>query len=91
MGVAYGSDVKKVEQLLIDCAIAEKGVLKSPEPFVMFNDFGDSSLDFGIYFFVRDSFVDPRIKSNLRFAIDAAFRKNNVTIPSRPSLASVTL
>jgi small-conductance mechanosensitive channel len=61
----------------------------------MFNDFGDSSLNFGIYFFVRDSFAEPRIKSALRFAIDKAFRENGVTIPfpqrdlhiiSRPSV-----
>ncbi|SCY16497.1 Mechanosensitive ion channel [Nonlabens sp. Hel1_33_55] len=81
VGVSYGSDVRKVERLLIECAKAEKAILKSPEPFVMFNNFGDSSLDFGIYFFIRDSFVDLRIKSNLRFAIDAAFRENGVTIP----------
>jgi len=81
VGVSYGSDVRKVEELLIQCAKAEKSVLKSPEPFVMFNDFGDSSLDFGIYFFIRDSFTDPRIKSNLRFAIDQAFRENGITIP----------
>ncbi|BAO54015.1 mechanosensitive ion channel family protein [Nonlabens marinus] len=81
VGVAYGSDVRKVEKLLIECAKAEKSILKSPEPFVMFNNFGDSSLDFGIYFFIRDSFTDPRIKSNLRFAIDQAFRDNNITIP----------
>lgn len=81
VGVSYGSDLRKVERLLIECAKAEKTILKSPEPFVMFNNFGDSSLDFGIYFYVRDSFTDPRVKSSLRFAIDKAFRENDVTIP----------
>jgi small-conductance mechanosensitive channel len=81
VGVAYGSDVRKVEQLLLKCAKAEKTILKSPEPFVMFNNFGDSSLDFGLYYFVRDSFTDLRVKSNLRFAIDQIFRENNITIP----------
>ncbi len=81
VGVAYGSDVRKVEQLLIECASAEEAILKSPEPFVMFNNFGDSSLDFGLYFYIKDSFTDPRIKSNLRFAIDKAFRDHNITIP----------
>jgi small-conductance mechanosensitive channel len=81
VGVAYGSDTKKVERVLLDCADSQKGILKSPEPFVMFNNFGDSSLDFGIYFYVKDSFTDPRIKSNLRFAIDQAFRENQITIP----------
>jgi len=81
VGVAYGSDVRLVEKILLECANSSKAILKSPEPFVMFNNFGDSSLDFGVYFFVTDSFIDPRIKSDLRFAIDKAFRENNVTIP----------
>ncbi|MEN8817146.1 MAG: mechanosensitive ion channel domain-containing protein [Nonlabens sp.] len=81
VGVAYGSDTALVEKILIQCAREQKGILKSPEPFVMFNDFGDSSLNFGVYFFIRDAFTDPRIKSSLRFAIDKAFRENQITIP----------
>lgn len=81
VGVAYGSDTSLVKNILIECAMQQRGILKSPEPFVMFNDFGNSSLDFGIYFFVRDSFTDPRVKSELRFAIDAAFRANKISIP----------
>ncbi|MFT6097029.1 MAG: small-conductance mechanosensitive channel [Nonlabens sp.] len=81
VGVAYGSDTELVEKILVKCATEQKGILKSPEPFVMFNDFGDSSLNFGIYFFIRDPFTDPRIKSALRFAIDKAFRENEIRIP----------
>ena len=36
---------------------------------------------FGVYFFINDSFVDPRIKSEIRFRIDEEFRKNNISIP----------
>lgn len=81
VGVRYGSDTELVRKTLIDCAMKQKGILKSPEPFVMFNDFGDSALIFGVYFFVANSFTDPRVKSELRFAIDKAFRENNITIP----------
>jgi small-conductance mechanosensitive channel len=81
VGIAYGSDTELVEKILVKCAMQQKGILKSPEPFVMFNDFGDSSLNFGVYFFIRDPFTDPRIKSALRFAIDKAFRENEITIP----------
>jgi small-conductance mechanosensitive channel len=56
-------------------------VLKSPKPFVLFEDFGDSALIFSIYFFISDSFVDPRIKSEIRFTIDELFRTNEITIP----------
>ncbi len=81
VGVAYGSDVKLVEKLLLECVDHQKGVLKSPKPFVMFEDFADSSLNFGVYFFIGDSFVDPRIKSDIRFSIDAKFKENEITIP----------
>jgi small-conductance mechanosensitive channel len=81
VGVAYGSDTEKVRDLLIECASNQRGILKSPEPMVLFSDFGQSSLDFQLYFFVRDSFTDPRIKSDLRFTIDKSFREHKITIP----------
>ncbi|WP_442844686.1 mechanosensitive ion channel family protein [Leeuwenhoekiella sp. H156] len=81
VGVAYGSDTALVRKLLLECAAKQNGILKSPKPFVLFEDFGDSSLNFGIYFFINDSFSDPRIKSELRFRIDEQFRANKVTIP----------
>ncbi|TVZ51876.1 mechanosensitive ion channel family protein [Dokdonia sp. Hel_I_53] len=81
VGVAYGSDTRKVEKILLKCVDDHKEILKHPKPFVLFENFGDSSLDFGVYFFVRDSFVDPRIKSSIRFAIDDRFRESGITIP----------
>lgn len=81
VGVAYGSDTAKVKELLLESVAKQAGVLKSPKPFVLFENFGDSSLDFGIYFFINDSFTDPRIKSEIRFTIDMLFREHNVTIP----------
>lgn len=81
VGVAYGSDTRLVEKVLLQCAAKQKGVLKKPAPLVLFKNFGDSSLDFSLLFYVNDSFGDPKIKSDLRFAIDLAFRENNITIP----------
>ncbi|AEE20003.1 mechanosensitive ion channel-like protein [Dokdonia sp. Hel_I_63] len=81
VGVAYGSDTRQVEKILLECAVAHPEILKHPKPFALFENFGDSSLDFGLYFFVRDSFVDPRIKSALRYAIDDRFRESGITIP----------
>ncbi len=79
--VAYGSDTELVKKILLDCADKQNGVLKSPTPFVFFEDFGDSALFFGVYFFIHDSFVDPRIKSEMRFKIDKEFRENGISIP----------
>jgi small-conductance mechanosensitive channel len=81
VGVAYGSDTRQVERLLLESVAKQKGVLKSPKPFVLFEDFGDSALIFSIHFFINDSFVDPRIKSEIRFRIDNLFRENQITIP----------
>ncbi|MFT5863522.1 MAG: small-conductance mechanosensitive channel, partial [Flavobacteriales bacterium] len=81
VGVAYGSETVKVTELLLGCVVNQKGVLKNPKPFVLFENFGDSALEFGVYFFINNSFIDPRIKSDIRYAIDAAFREGDITIP----------
>jgi len=81
VGVAYGSDVEKVRLILLECAKEQKGILKKPEPFVLFEDFGDSALMFGLHFYVSDSFVDPKVKSELRFKINDKFKLNDITIP----------
>ena len=81
VGVAYGSNVELVTRLLEEAVLERTGVLKNPKPFVLFEDFGDSALLFSINFFINDSFSDPRIKSDIRYAIDRKFRANNVTIP----------
>ena len=81
VGVAYGSDVKKVKELLLESVDKHVKVLKNPKPSVMFNDFGDSALIFEVNFFVRDSFRVEKIQSDIRFRIDSIFRENNITIP----------
>ena len=81
VGAAYGSDTERVEAILLECAREQTGIVKKPEPFVLFEDFGDSALVFSLNFFVTDSFVDPKIKSQLRFKIDHKFRINNISIP----------
>ncbi len=81
IGVAYGSDVQLVTKILEEVVQNQRGVLKNPKPFVLFEDFGDSALLFSLNFFISDSFTDPRIKSEIRYKIDAEFRKNNVVIP----------
>ena len=81
VGVAYGSDVELVTRLLEESVSEHKKVLKKPVPFVLFNDFGDSALMFSINYFINDSFVDPRIKSDIRYSINRKFKENNVTIP----------
>ncbi len=81
VGVAYGSDVELVRQILIDNAKRHKAVLKQLEPFVLFEDFGDSALQFQLYFSIKESFVANLVKSDLRFSIFKAFKEHNIDIP----------
>ncbi|NKB55396.1 MAG: mechanosensitive ion channel [Alphaproteobacteria bacterium] len=81
VGVAYGSDTAKVEQLLLDAAKGNPKVASWPEPFVLFNNFGDSSLDFELRCYCQNVFDTIRGASELRFAIDRAFRKEGIVIP----------
>ena len=81
VGVAYGSDVQLVSKLLLQAVEEQKGILKQPKPFVLFDDFGDSALLFTVHFHIHDVFSDPRLKSEIRYRIDALFREHKVTIP----------
>lgn len=81
VGVAYGSDIKLVTELLLEAVEKHKAILKTPKPFVMFEDFGDSALLFSVNFYINDSFTDPRTKSDVRYTIDDSFRQGKVTIP----------
>ena len=81
VGVAYGSDVDTVTQVLLKCAVDQPKISSSPKPFVRFNDFGNSSLDFQLFFWTTDTFSVEFIKSEIRYKIDAAFRKNKIQIP----------
>lgn len=81
VGVAYGSDVELVRKLLLQAASTHPDVISTPEPVVVFSDFGDSALNFRIIFTLNDSFKATFPKSDIRFDIDKLFRENNITIP----------
>jgi len=81
VGVAYGSDVNLVKRLLISAATNHKLVLKNPSPTVLFEDFGDSSLNFKLIFSLDNSFQAVITKSDIRFEINKLFKENKISIP----------
>ena len=81
VGVAYGSDVEKVKQILLECAAKNKGVLKKPEPYVLFQDFGSSSLDFELRGYSSNIWNGWVIPSELRFEINRRFIEEGIEIP----------
>lgn len=81
VGVAYGSDTEKVERILLKCAEDLEMIEGDPKPFVRFLDFGDSSLDFQLFFWTSEVFLVENIKSQLRFRINREFAANGIKIP----------
>lgn len=81
VGVSYGADVDKVRKVLLEVAEGHAELLKTPAPQVQFLRFGDSSLSFDLLVWINDSRRQFFIRSDLNFAIVAAFRSNGIEIP----------
>lgn len=81
VGVAYGSDVQLVKKLMLEAAQEHPAVMSTPEPWVIFNNFGASSLDFIVRFWVRHVDLGLSTCSEIRETIDARFREHGVEIP----------
>ncbi len=81
VGVSYDTDAEKVTKLLLEIAEGHKAILKKPIPQVIFNDFGDSALQFQLYFALSSSFVSNLVKSDLRYSILLKFKEENIEIP----------
>ncbi|MDH6232644.1 potassium efflux system protein [Mesorhizobium soli] len=82
VGVAHGSDVKRVHEILLDIARSHHMVLKNPEPFVLFAAFGESALNFEVRVFLADIGNGSIVQNDIRFAIVEAFDKENIEIPA---------
>lgn len=81
VGVAYGTNTQKVIEILEKCPMQFDGVSDSPKPFARFEGFGDSSLDFKLYFWCSKPFQIEPIKGKIRLMIDQEFRDNDIRIP----------
>ncbi len=81
VGVAYGSPVERVSEILLACARNHPRVENYPEPFVLFQDFGASSLDFELRCYTGNVMWRLTIASDIRFDIDRRFREEGIEIP----------
>jgi small-conductance mechanosensitive channel len=81
VGVAYGSDVDLVRRTLVRVAHEQPEVQRRDETKVQFQNFGDSSLDFTLIFWIQEARDQMDVASDVRFAIDAAFRREGIHIP----------
>jgi small-conductance mechanosensitive channel len=80
-GVAYGSDVHLVRELLMQVIEQHPDVKKEPKPMVLFNAMGESSLDFRLLFWTEQFDQWLRIRSEVIFAIHDTLYEHNISIP----------
>ncbi|MEW6766151.1 MAG: mechanosensitive ion channel domain-containing protein [Pseudomonadota bacterium] len=81
VGVAYGTDPRKVEAILVEAAKSVDALLPDPAPLVWFMGFGDSALNFRLRAFVGDADNKLGATSELHYAIEKALRDNGISIP----------
>jgi small-conductance mechanosensitive channel len=82
IGVGYNSDPELVQSILLKVAEETDGVLSEPPPSVIFQDFGDSSLNFVLRVFTRKFISAPAVlQSDLNFAIFKQFKAQGIEIP----------
>ena len=67
--------------LLAEAAAATEGVLESPEPYVLFQDFGDNSLDFEVRAWTSDFDHYSRIRSRICVSISRKLKEEGIEIP----------
>ncbi len=79
IGVAYGSDVEKVTELLLSAAKQSAKVIDRPPPRVRFLDFGDNTLVFSLRLWIK-GWSDRYADSEVRYHITRIFRENNIEI-----------
>lgn len=81
VGVAYGSPLEKVIELLLGVARENPDVMNYPEASAIFTGFGESSIDFELRVWIVEIKERLRIKSELGIAIDHALKDAGITIP----------
>ena len=81
VGIAYGSDVEKAKEIMMEVAAAHPIVLKHPAPTVLFMEMADSALLFELRAFLKDVNWVLGVRSDLMTSIYTKFRDANIQIP----------
>lgn len=81
VGVSYNADPERVRAILLKCAEDHPLIVKYPEPFVIWQEFGASSLDFELRAYLANISDGMQTRSELRFAIFKALADAGIEIP----------
>jgi len=81
IGVAYGSDIDKVREVLMEIGLNSKYLTKAFEPRVRFRAFGDSSLNFQLMGWIDEPVLRGRALDELNTAVYKRFNAEGIVIP----------
>ena len=81
VGVAYGTEVKLVMQTLLNCVADNDQLLTNPAPYVLFDEFAESYLEFELRCWTSNYADWVSIKSDIMVLIDDAFKEKKLEIP----------
>ncbi|MCH7955809.1 MAG: mechanosensitive ion channel, partial [Candidatus Marinimicrobia bacterium] len=81
IGIAYGSDIDVVREILLDIAKSNSYVQDEPEPRVRFREFGESELSFQLLCWIEEPVLRGRVTDQLNSEIYRTFNKKGIVIP----------
>ena len=82
VGVAYGSPVRRVAELIMQATVEHPDTLQDPKPIVVFEDFGDNALIFEVFFWCNGGGERElrMIRSDIRFRIEQYLNDEGIVI-----------
>ena len=81
LDVAYGSDIEKVKDIMLNLALASNKVCDNPKPRVRFRNFGESGLNLQLLCWIERPELRGRVIDELSISIYKNFNKENIEIP----------
>jgi potassium-dependent mechanosensitive channel len=85
--LAYDTDARRGFEIMGEIARSHPNVLRNPEPFVLFSNFGPAALEFQVRVFVADVLAGTQVQNDIRFALMERFAQEGIEMPSTPRAA----
>ena len=82
VGVSYKEDPEKIRSILLGVASDHPGILRKPDTLVLFDEYGENSLNFNLVVWTTDYINRPNVlKSEMYYEIFKRFKKEGIEIP----------